>query len=101
MSCAAAAQSPWTVQFGNHYAVQPNITYVVANNYEANLDLYERGGLCIDDIAYTTRPNCQYTVTPTAANAPTFGGPGAVSVTANPTNATSCTWTSSSDTLYY
>ncbi len=42
LGCAAAAQSPWTIQFGNRYSVQPNITYVVANNYEAKLDLYER-----------------------------------------------------------
>lgn len=42
LCCPAWAQSPWTVQFGNHYLVQPNITYVVANNYEAKLDVYER-----------------------------------------------------------
>nr|MDQ2901503.1 alpha/beta hydrolase [Acidobacteriota bacterium] len=39
---AQTAPSPWTAQFGNHYAVQPNITYLTANNYEAKLDLYER-----------------------------------------------------------
>ncbi|MDQ6663863.1 MAG: alpha/beta hydrolase [Acidobacteriota bacterium] len=39
---AQTAPSPWTAQFGNHYAVQPNITYVTANNYESKLDLYER-----------------------------------------------------------
>jgi len=39
----AAAQSPnWTAEFANHYATQPNITYLVANNYENKLDLYER-----------------------------------------------------------
>ena len=40
---AAFAQSPnWTLEFANHYAVRPNITYVTANNYESKLDLYER-----------------------------------------------------------
>ena len=40
---AAFAQSPnWTLEFANHYSVQPNITYVTANNYESKLDLYER-----------------------------------------------------------
>lgn len=40
---AASGQSPnWTLEFANHYAVQPNISYVVANNTESKLDLYER-----------------------------------------------------------
>jgi len=40
---AAFSQSPdWTLTFGNRYAVQPNITYLVANQYENKLDLYER-----------------------------------------------------------
>jgi acetyl esterase/lipase len=42
LSVAALAQSNWTLEFANHYAVQPNITYLVANNYEDKLDLYER-----------------------------------------------------------
>lgn len=37
-----AQSSNWAVEFANRYAVQPNITYLVANNYEAKLDLYER-----------------------------------------------------------
>ena len=43
-ACGAAfAQSAnWTLEFGNHYRVTPNITYVTANNYESKLDLYER-----------------------------------------------------------
>ncbi|MEO8131667.1 MAG: alpha/beta hydrolase, partial [Bryobacteraceae bacterium] len=32
----------WAAQFANNYAVTPNITYLVANNYEAKLDLYAR-----------------------------------------------------------
>lgn len=32
----------WTLDFANRYSVQANITYVVANNYENKLDLYER-----------------------------------------------------------
>lgn len=40
---ATFAQSPnWTLEFANHYSVQPNITYVTASNYESKLDLYER-----------------------------------------------------------
>ena len=44
LACSAAfAQSPnWALEFGNHYQVTPNITYVTANNYESKLDLYER-----------------------------------------------------------
>ncbi len=39
----ALAQSPdWVATFGNRYAVQSNITYLVANQYENKLDLYER-----------------------------------------------------------
>ncbi len=39
----ALAQAPdWTLTFGNRYAVQANITYLVANQYENKLDLYER-----------------------------------------------------------
>ncbi len=39
---AAAQSSNWTLEFANRYAVQPNITYLVANNYDDKLDLYER-----------------------------------------------------------
>jgi acetyl esterase/lipase len=39
---ASAQQSNWTLEFANRYAVQANITYLVANNYENKLDLYER-----------------------------------------------------------
>jgi acetyl esterase/lipase len=40
---AAVAQTPnWTLEFGNHYTVQANIVYNVANNYENKLDLYDR-----------------------------------------------------------
>ncbi|HXJ40734.1 MAG TPA: alpha/beta hydrolase, partial [Bryobacteraceae bacterium] len=43
LSSAVFAQSPnWTLEFANRYQVQANITYLVANNYEAKLDLYER-----------------------------------------------------------
>lgn len=38
----SAQNSNWTLQFANRYSVQANITYVVANNYESKLDLYER-----------------------------------------------------------
>jgi acetyl esterase/lipase len=41
-SGAFAQSSNWTLEFANRYAVQPNITYLVANNYENKLDLYER-----------------------------------------------------------
>jgi acetyl esterase/lipase len=42
-AAAASAQSPdWTLEFGNHYAVQANIVYSTANNYESKLDLYDR-----------------------------------------------------------
>src|ERR1700712_4451644 len=41
-SGALAQPSNWTLEFANKYAVQPNITYLVANNYENKLDLYER-----------------------------------------------------------
>lgn len=41
--CAAHAQDlNWTYEFANHYSVQPNITYLTANSFEAKLDLYER-----------------------------------------------------------
>ena len=39
---AFAQSSNWTLEFANHYAVRPNLTYVTANNYESKLDLYER-----------------------------------------------------------
>lgn len=39
---AFAQSTNWTAEFGNHYQVTPNITYVTANNYESKLDLYER-----------------------------------------------------------
>ena len=46
LSGSIFAQSPaaatWAVQFANNYAVTPNITYLVANNYEAKLDVYAR-----------------------------------------------------------
>lgn len=32
----------WAVKLSNHYRVMPNITYLVANNYEAKLDVYAR-----------------------------------------------------------
>jgi acetyl esterase/lipase len=41
-SGAFAQSADWTLEFANRYAVQPNITYLVANNYENKLDLYER-----------------------------------------------------------
>ena len=41
-----AAQLPpsatWAAQAANNYTVVPNITYLVANNYEAKLDVYKR-----------------------------------------------------------
>lgn len=37
-----AQSSNWTLEFANHYAVLPNITYLTANSYENKLDLYER-----------------------------------------------------------
>ena len=43
MTSAVFGQSrDWTLDFANHYAVLPNITYLTANNYEDKLDLYER-----------------------------------------------------------
>jgi acetyl esterase/lipase len=39
---AFGQSSNWTLEFANHYLVQPNITYVTSNNYESKLDLYER-----------------------------------------------------------
>lgn len=40
---AAVAQTPnWTLEFSNHYVVQANVVYNVANNYENKLDLYDR-----------------------------------------------------------
>ena len=45
-SPAACAQlSPiatWAAHASNEYAVVPNVTYLVANNYEAKLDVYKR-----------------------------------------------------------
>lgn len=32
----------WTAGLGNDYRVMPNVTYLVANNYEAKLDVYAR-----------------------------------------------------------
>ena len=32
----------WAVTFANKYNVRPNITYLVANNYEDKLDVYQR-----------------------------------------------------------
>src|SRR3981081_4369365 len=32
----------WSAQFANNYTVTPNVTYLVANNYEAKLDIYAR-----------------------------------------------------------
>ena len=34
----------WAAQFLNNYQLTPNITYLVANNYEAKLDIYQRRG---------------------------------------------------------
>jgi len=34
--------STWAVQFANNYSVTANVTYLVANNYEAKLDVYAR-----------------------------------------------------------
>jgi acetyl esterase/lipase len=42
VGAAFAQSSNWTLEFANHYSVQPNITYVTSNNYESKLDLYER-----------------------------------------------------------
>jgi acetyl esterase/lipase len=43
LATAAVAQtSNWTLEFGNHYVVQANVVYNVANNYENKLDLYDR-----------------------------------------------------------
>ncbi len=45
-SVAALAQptsaGSWATQFANNYAITPNITYLVANNYKAKLDVYAR-----------------------------------------------------------
>jgi acetyl esterase/lipase len=42
-ACAASAQtSNWALEFGNHYTVQANFVYNVANNFENKLDLYSR-----------------------------------------------------------
>ena len=35
-------EATWAVQSQNHYAVKPNITYGVQNNYETKLDVYQR-----------------------------------------------------------
>src|SRR6266436_2224262 len=45
LTCAWAQSPNWTLEFANHYSIQPNITYQVANNYENKLDLYERRDL--------------------------------------------------------
>jgi acetyl esterase/lipase len=42
VTCAFGQQSNWALEFANRYSVQANITYLVANNYENKLDLYER-----------------------------------------------------------
>lgn len=44
-SPAVAQLSPaaiWTPQAGNNYRIEPNVTYLVANNYELKLDIYKR-----------------------------------------------------------
>jgi acetyl esterase/lipase len=45
VSSAPAQLSPtatWSAQATNRYAMVPNLTYLVANNYEAKLDIYRR-----------------------------------------------------------
>ena len=45
VSSAPAQLSPtatWAAQVMIHYTIVPNITYLVANNYEAKLDIYRR-----------------------------------------------------------
>jgi acetyl esterase/lipase len=37
----SASTSDWAVTFANKYTVRPNITYLVANNYEDKLDVYQ------------------------------------------------------------
>ena len=40
------AQNPnWALEFNNHYQLPATVTYLVANNYEDKLDLYERRGV--------------------------------------------------------
>jgi acetyl esterase/lipase len=41
-SAAFAQTTNWTLDFANRYAVQGNIVYNTANNYENRLDLYDR-----------------------------------------------------------
>jgi len=43
-TAVALAQTPadWAATAANRYQTTPNITYLVANNYEAKLDLYKR-----------------------------------------------------------
>lgn len=43
-TAAVLAQTPadWAATANNRYMMTPNITYLVANNYEAKLDLYKR-----------------------------------------------------------
>lgn len=38
----AQSSANWPVEAGNNYRVATNITYLVANNYEAKLDVYQR-----------------------------------------------------------
>jgi len=45
--CAAvraqlSQQATWAVEAQNHYAIKPNITYGVQNNFETKLDIYQR-----------------------------------------------------------
>jgi acetyl esterase/lipase len=42
LQTATAQTSDWTLDFATHYAVQANIVYSTANNYENKLDLYDR-----------------------------------------------------------
>jgi acetyl esterase/lipase len=38
-------RATWAAQASNNYQITPNITYLVANNYEAKLDVYQRRGV--------------------------------------------------------
>ena len=47
LACAAgyaqlSPQATWAIQSQNHYAIRPNITYGVQNNFETKLDVYQR-----------------------------------------------------------
>jgi acetyl esterase/lipase len=41
-SAQLSPAATWAAQFSNNYTVTPNVTYLVANNYEAKLDIYAR-----------------------------------------------------------